>query len=390
MLRSASRPNLRRASLSSPGCFRTLCGSLRESGGSAEEIERGEVSVADLEPLDGNGYLLAARGLKTEDRNYERGPWPSASRPPKGRDPGLPHAYAEGARLAELGRRTRKPWSEAAGNLLRQEWPVRSDELQHSLAGSSRAPWRRTKLDKAEGDKLRQAIAAQKKRDLVIKLLWQGEADLDLGGRADRRRLHAAGPAGPSAAAPLLADSLLESQCRGRLCRGRGVLRRVSGDGGTDLGQAAGQQGPTQDHPSSGARPQETEQVIAAEDGWVTIAGPVTIELEAGRRTKTAYAAAARRTSCAEEDPRSLENPDQVLNKLRDLANPEVTGFERGVHGGTVSSGREVPGKESSALPDLHEPGAASVSQPGVVLRGQHLDVTARGGPCPRIGCFEL
>src|SRR5262249_17737589 len=46
------KANLRSSIVVKPWVYRSLAIALRESGGSAEEIERAEVSTADLEPLD--------------------------------------------------------------------------------------------------------------------------------------------------------------------------------------------------------------------------------------------------------------------------------------------------------------------------------------------------
>jgi hypothetical protein len=61
------KANLRQGVVVKPWVFKSLAIALRETGGSAEEIERAEVSAADFEPLDAQGYLTAARAL-AEDK----------------------------------------------------------------------------------------------------------------------------------------------------------------------------------------------------------------------------------------------------------------------------------------------------------------------------------
>src|SRR5262249_47532493 len=66
----------------------------------------------------------------------------------------------------------------AAGNLLGQDWPVNNDRLQRDAVQKLESLAKR--LDGAKGKKLLAAVEKGKRRDIVIKLLWQGAADLDL------------------------------------------------------------------------------------------------------------------------------------------------------------------------------------------------------------------
>src|SRR5688572_8826779 len=91
--------------------------------------------------------------------------------------PGLAQPYADAARYAEMAGDSRTmAW--AAGKLLSQEWPSRNNELQQSAMQKVESLLPR--LDRADADRLRAAIDASKRRDLVVRLVWQGDADLDL------------------------------------------------------------------------------------------------------------------------------------------------------------------------------------------------------------------
>jgi hypothetical protein len=71
----------------------------------------------------------------------------------------------------------------AAGNLVKQDWPTNNRELQ--ARALQKADSLAKKLEslpdrKDDARRLAEAVAAQRRRDLVIKLEWQGDADLDL------------------------------------------------------------------------------------------------------------------------------------------------------------------------------------------------------------------
>src|SRR5262249_48044017 len=120
------KENLRRGMVVRPWVYKSLAIALRQSGGSAEEIERAEVSAADLEPLDARGYLVAAQAL-AEDNNYDRAL--AFCKQAAELEPGTPHALADAARYAEMaGDADALAW--AAGRLLAQDWPVRNAEVQ--------------------------------------------------------------------------------------------------------------------------------------------------------------------------------------------------------------------------------------------------------------------
>src|SRR5205085_5826559 len=65
------KADLRQGVVVKPWVYKSLAVALRESGGSPEENERAEVSSADLETLDAQGYLQAARAL-ADDKRYDQ------------------------------------------------------------------------------------------------------------------------------------------------------------------------------------------------------------------------------------------------------------------------------------------------------------------------------
>src|SRR5262249_40067081 len=97
------KANLRQGIVVKPWVFEVLAIALRESNGSAEEIERAEVSLADLEPQDAEGYLKASRalaGLKRWDRAL------ALCRQAALLEPNVPEAYADALNYAEMARDT--------------------------------------------------------------------------------------------------------------------------------------------------------------------------------------------------------------------------------------------------------------------------------------------
>jgi hypothetical protein len=83
--------------------------------------------------------------------------------------------------------------------------------------------------------------------------------------------------------------------------------------------------------------PQEREDLITID---LKSNKTVKIHLDGGRRTETAYVPPPAAVE-ASDGPTALtpESPDRILNKLRALADPEITGFDRGFQGAAGSAG---------------------------------------------------
>src|SRR5207247_3990105 len=65
------KANLRQGIVVRPWVYEALAVALRECKASPDEVERAEVSATDLEPLDAQGYLKAAKVMKEHNR-YDR------------------------------------------------------------------------------------------------------------------------------------------------------------------------------------------------------------------------------------------------------------------------------------------------------------------------------
>jgi hypothetical protein len=236
---------------------------------------------------------------------------------------------------------------------LAQDWPVGNKELQsralQKLEALAKALEKGGRQDEAR--RMLESVAKRRQRDLVIKLSWQGETDLDL---------HVVGPAG--------------NQCSvlNRQIIGGGTL---IGDGVADMahetfvaaeafsgeyqvtvervwGRPLGDKAQLKIIRHQGT-PDETERLVTV---YLNTANPqpVVVHLEDGRRTAAAYVP----PPAAQEPPAAPagseeEGARQVWGKLRALADPEATGYDfGGLRGGAYAPGaRRAPARPSARAP---------------------------------------
>ena len=96
-------------------------------------------------------------------------------------EPNTPYAYNEALLYAESAQDVPDmEW--AAGHLLSQDWPVGNKQLQGDAMQKAETLAHKLESEnrKGDGQKLMDSVTGHRQRDLVIKLTWQGEADLDL------------------------------------------------------------------------------------------------------------------------------------------------------------------------------------------------------------------
>jgi hypothetical protein len=248
-------------------------------------------------------------------------------------EPNLARPYAEALLYAELGQDT-KAMTWAAGNLLRQDWPYQNKELQNkalakleSLAGTLEKNNR-----KDEADKLLKTVHGQRQRDLVIRLAWQGDADLDLkvteptGSVCSPVNRQTVG--GGILIGDSLADMTSETYQAAHAFTGE-YLIAVERVWGKPLGNKA--QLKIIRHQGT---PQETEELTTLD---LSSTKPVKVTLGNGRRIETAYVPP--QASVQASDSPTLDNPNRLLNQLRAMADPEITQYERGFQSSGSSSG---------------------------------------------------
>jgi hypothetical protein len=174
------KANLRQGIVVRPWVYDALALALRETGAAPEEVERAELSVADLEPLDARGFLKASESLA---RNGNTSAALAFCRQAAKLEADVPYAYEDALRYA--GKLKDKEAADvtdwAAGNLLRRDWP-KDNQKYHVLARDTVRNLAKA-LDPVNPEaaaRLRDALAKNGERDLVIRLTWAGAADLDL------------------------------------------------------------------------------------------------------------------------------------------------------------------------------------------------------------------
>jgi tetratricopeptide (TPR) repeat protein len=148
-------------------------------GSNPAEVERAAVSAVDLDPTGAKAYLKAAKAeanLKNHNQAF------AFAKRAAEFSPGDPTPYANALAYAEFATDVKSDavmW--AADNLLKRDWST-TDGIDYHKEARGRLPKLEAKL-KAAGQNtapLARAITEQTQRDLVIELLWQGNADLDL------------------------------------------------------------------------------------------------------------------------------------------------------------------------------------------------------------------
>ncbi len=322
------KANLRQGIVVEPWVYKSLALALRLSGGSTEDIERAEVSTADMAPTNGKGYLEAAAAL-AQDEKY--GLALAFCRQAALLEPGTPHAYEEALSYAELARDP-KAMQWAADNLLGHDWPVENKKLHDRAAQKLDALGKLLVRDgrNDEAERLRAAFAGTARRDLVVKLNWQGEADLDL---------HVTEPTG-STCSPLhrqtigggvlIGDSLADTNSETYL-----AAEGFSGEYEIEIEKIWG-------HPLNNkaqlriirhqGTPQEYEQLLTIELKS-SHSERIKVKLDEGRRTEAAYVAPPAAQKKPQAAPAVVESPDKVFHQLRVLSDPEVTSVGRSFSG---------------------------------------------------------
>jgi tetratricopeptide (TPR) repeat protein len=344
------KADLRQGIVVEPWVYKSLAVALRAAGATPEEIERVEVSCADLQPTDANGYLEAARAL-AQDKRY--GLALAFCRQAALLQPNVPHPYADAVGYAELARdAAAMEW--AASHLLSQDWPVGNKELQ--ARGVQKVQALARILDQADrkerADRLRAVLAATRRRDLVIKLAYEGDADLDLKVSEPTGTVCSALNRQTVGGGTLLGDSLAEPNREAYVASeafpGAYVvtLERVWG---RPLGDKA--QLRVIRHQGT---PQETEELMTVEMRGSRISTPVTVRLDDGRRKHVASVPPPASYEPPEQGVAEMNRTDRVLHTLRALADPEVSGFEPGaIKGGLQTTGRPVPPRPPSRPDDV-------------------------------------
>lgn len=169
---------LRHSAAPRPWMYDALALALEMSNGNPDEIEQALLSGADLKPGKADGLLTAARAMAKHNKVQKAIEFCKKS---ADLNPQSPEAYLDALSYAQSAKDTAAmAW--AAGQLLSHDWPITEVDL-HGKARQA-AEKLATTLSQdgrgAEAAKLLQGFETSARRDLVVKLTYQGEAELDL------------------------------------------------------------------------------------------------------------------------------------------------------------------------------------------------------------------
>jgi hypothetical protein len=383
------KADLRKGVLIQPCVFEALAMALKESGGSAAEIERARLSIIDLDPQNPNSYMAAAAAMHDLGKPDQALAFckRAAALEPNASDP-----YAKS--LVYLAKATNVDtdavqW--AAGNLLGHEWSVDRELLQSQARQALDAAVQRLRASgrTADADRMQSAIDRNRQRDLVIELLWSDEADLDLevtepgGGVCSPVQPQSTGGGvwrGDRLLAKDRAEKYLESYVAAEAFAGTYEVR-VKSVWGKPLGGKA-----TIRITKNQGTPQQTQELHRVELGTDGTAS-VKVQLASGRRSDAALVPppAPRRSEPA---ARPVGGPDRVFNLLRAMSEPAYAGMSKqamiGMTGGPTTQvtdagrpiGSEVIHQNRLASSNALLTGAEMVGRAVVSADGRELTMS--------------
>ena len=336
------KADLRQGIVVRPWVYKALAVALRQSGGAASEIERAETSSAELEPLDAQGYLDASRAMAA-DKHWQRAL--AFCKEAAALEPSSPYAYNEALLYADLAKDDgAMEW--AAGHLLRQDWATNNKELHAKAMQKVESLSHALEQDnhKDEAQHLLEAVQGQQQRDLVIKLNWQGEADLDLKVQEPTGStcwvLNKQTVGGGTMAGDAQSDANSETYQAAQGFSGdyRVTVRRVWGRPLSDQAQLTiiRYQGTKN----------ERQELLTLDLGKNPT---VRVNLGDGRRTEAAYVPPPSAVRPTEETAVATTDHASLMNQLRKYAEPDSQGVTVGFHGSTAGLGTTVAPAPSSA-----------------------------------------
>jgi tetratricopeptide (TPR) repeat protein len=328
------KANLRQGIVVRPWVYEALAIALKESKGSIDDIERAQLSLIDIEPQDAQGYLRAAQAMK-EAKRWDRAV--AFCRQASILEPNSPFPYQEALLIADVSQ-DREAMEWAAGNLVSRDWPAESQELhqqaKEKMKGLAQVLRRRHQDD---AERMVANVDRLNERDLVIHLSWQGDADLDLEVKEPIGTLcsfiQRQTPGGGILIGDNLADLTRETYTAAQAFPGEYhiTVRRIWG---RPLGAKATLK--IIEHQGT-ARQTIRQETVAFDDSYT-----LKFNLKDGRRTSVARVPPP---SVAPRPKTTMANAakggDQVLNKLRALANPDLD-VNTGMRGGMVATNARV------------------------------------------------
>ena len=209
----------------------------------------------------------------------------------------------------------------AAGNLLKQDWPRKSEDLhRRGLAGLDALSKDLADGPRArEAERLKKATVVARRRDLIIKLSWGGQADLDLRVAEPSKSICSCVNRQTVGGGTLIGDTLdsanAETYVAAEAFKGKYKIT-VDKVWGRPLGDKAQVQ--IIEHQGTD---KESSKLLTVD---LKQGNTVEFELAEGRRTEAA-AVPPSSMQQAPEAPGQPETTGNVFAQPRDLAAPEVT-----------------------------------------------------------------
>ena len=257
-------------------------------------------------------------------------------------EPNTPFPYSEALGYAEVSDDLNSmEW--ATSNLLKQDWAVNNEAIQKKAKNKLEAMAARLddKNRGAESKKLRDTVEGQRRRDLVIKLSWEGQADLDLKVKEPTGSICWALNRKTVGGGTLVGDTLSDMNHETYM-----AAEAYSGEYQITVDRVWGQ--PKYNKAQlTVIRNQGTAEEKVSPPMTVDLSQnkPIPIKLDGGRRTEAAYVPppASQQTPDASLVPQSKH--DLILAQLRDLADPEGYTESKGFRGGFGSPGASLAEK---------------------------------------------
>lgn len=309
------KANIRTGIVIKPWVYEALAVALRESGASPEEIEKAEVAVADLEPLDSKGFVRAAKGMASS-KNYDRAL--AFARQASILDPINPQPLVDTLAYAELANKP-ELLSWAASRILAKDWAdnneVVHDRAKAQLVGMAA---RLEPRDPEAAKRLKDILGTAVRRDLVVHLAWKGDADLDLRVKEPTNSV---------------CSTLQKQTIGGGVHVGNDILTKgnesyVASEGfpgeyeikiETIWGKTLGEKAQLRIIRNQGT-PEQFEEVMQID---LKNAKPIKLKLETGRRAEFAFVAPPEHIK---KTITKGELATKVQDRLRNIADPAITG----------------------------------------------------------------
>jgi len=362
---------LRQGQVAKPWVFEALVVALKQSGqGTSEEIERAQLSLLDLQPQSARGYLQASRAV-AEDKHYDQAL--VFCQQAAQLEPNQPQVYTQALTYAKkLNDSQAMEW--AAGNLIRRDWPINNDNLQRNAQEELKSLAEVLKAAKrqAEADRMAGVADRYKIRDLVIELSCQGEAGLAMQVKEPIGTIASFEQRQTPGGGTLIGDSLSDPTSAYVAAEAfpgeyEVSIRRL-------WGQPLGSKVKVKviQHKGTPEQTERIETVVLDRDAKVKVI------LDQGRRTSLAPVSPVAPPQKVEAVASRRTGTDQVFNKLRALADPELMMSDSPVRGGLASMGIAADDRFGPQSPGAAAGGPVAGQQGIGALGNNGIDLTAQ------------